>query len=765
MKYALCLLLVFASVVRAQGLDESIDAALDARTAPAQRIKALERVAKAQGGLDKLAEKGLDPALDPEVIHAVVDTLLQAPDYKAYVEPICRLLLVDRQKEKVRQRIQVLGENPERGRALLDECGRLAREAEDPNDRKAALLALFEIPQRRALEIIVEAGRADDTLRPLARDHVALYLGVRTLDEAAAFLQEHARDSFWDFVRRKLRRDQEQRLEREEYERALLASAPLDRVLATLKRQGAAAATRTVASARLKDLVAKNDLKDPVAVAGQVFEIFLTERDRGAGGDGTTLENLLVTLRQLTKDKAPLWQAVDRAKVLDAIEPLAMWPGPEKERQQVGSAAVRFLGAIEDEGRVLKRFAEDFPNTDVRKDAVQYLAQLVRSYEHQRAYVGIVLAGLLKRGEKDAAVRTQILATLATNDVPTNADALDVIRSYFTSDVQPPLSDAEFKDCITILSQAGTEDATAVLLKAAAEYPRPEVRRLAIEEGLLPRARREKDPARQKAILDQVQALILSADQPEPVRRAAIEALGRKGTRLAHATLNEIQRAEGLPEELAAAVVDAKIALATRLATPGEGGALDRDDLMTAATILEEEWRQDPTRMEKLADAIVHNADAQKLPVGSARFLRARLYRLAHAEPDGNVLLGLYEEAAARARDDVVPVDLLRSLLTEYRDLLVAGDDPSPDRLQKAIGIYRQLAQMALDDKDKVRAADLFLKAADCAVRTKDAAQAEALLNSAQATGGLGGDLTPEEKRLRGEVDRLRKAPGAPGTG
>jgi len=270
-----------------------------------------------------------------------------------------------------------------------------------------------------------------------------------------------------------------------------------------------------------------------------------------------------------------------------------------------------------------------------------------------------------------------------------------------------------------------------------------------VEEGLLPWAR--VDPEIHKGL----KALVLAADQPIEARRAVVEALGRKGGRRSAQTLAEIEAAPELHPDLLPIVREAKLQLARRLANGEASEAPEqRADLEAACRLLEEGLNGDPERLEKIAEAIVRAADAAKLPAGTARYRMASLYQRRPAEKQEQAaLLNLFQIAKAAALSDGLPADLREAMLRDYQTLLLAK--PDDDRYAKAASCAEELGDLALEKKDKAVAAGHFLDAAEYAIRRRDRALAERLLNRARDSAGVGGELVAREKELRVAAESL----------
>jgi hypothetical protein len=757
-------LLCLLSGAWAQGLPEDINEALDPRTDQPRRLELVDRIGKTEGGLNLLVQSGLDGKLDTEVVHAVVGYLLdpKAERYLPHLTRICGLLAFEAHREKTLTRIQAIGEHPENGKKLRDELLRIAKGVDardDPKLRGAAIDALGRVPLRAVLEEVVALGLRDAKVRAAALRHVQ-QLGFHSLQAAEQHLRKNKNDTVYDILRKNLAAAT-RKIERfRATQLAQLTTASGKDALAAMEDNDVE--TRLAASTRLKQLADKGEYKDVGAkeFASQVFDLFVAEQ-RSPDFHGASLANLCATLDVLARggEKAPLWLAKERAEVVEALQPLATGDRRLSPEQllSVGSAAVSLLHtAGEAAAPVLGAFARQFSQADARRSAIQNLGDFARRFEASRDYVGRLLAGMLPT-EKDPAVRRQILATLNQRFVPA-ATALDPIRGYLQPDsapnVAPALDDTEIRDCIGILGRVGSDPALALLRKVAREHPDLNVRRVAVEDGLLPWAARN---GKAHVILKDLLDLAIGKDQPLDAREAVIDALGQKGTRNAHATLNVIVRTQGIDPSLQAAAVAAKLALAERLAVPPDARTIAPDDLQTAVRILEEErGAADLARIEKLARTIVEAGVAAKLPVGTARYRLVTLYlRHPEKEHDKKVLRELCEAAANGAKNDGLLAADEQALLYRYKKLLL--EDETPDkRLANREAAMRCLGRIAeLEKVDTKKAASLFMDAAALAIELKRKADADEYLNKAMGTNGVGGGLTARLKQLRGAADNL----------
>ena len=184
---AIAVLVCLLPAAWAQGLEEDINGVLDPRTGPKRRQELLARIASSEGGLNQLAQRGLDGKLDVDVVHAVVEKVFGSGKYVPHLPRICGLLLFDAHRERVLTRIQELGEDPTvKGqplrKGLLDIAkGKDARY--DPKLRGAAVEALGRVPRRGVLKELIELGRRDAKVHaPVLK--VVKQLGFTTLTGA-----------------------------------------------------------------------------------------------------------------------------------------------------------------------------------------------------------------------------------------------------------------------------------------------------------------------------------------------------------------------------------------------------------------------------------------------------------------------------------------------------------------------------------------------------------------------------------------------------
>jgi hypothetical protein len=394
----------------------------------------------------------------------------------------------------------------------------------------------------------------------------------------------------------------------------------------------------------------------------------------------------------------------------------------------------------------------------VRKEAIQQLGLLAQRHSKRSNFVSIKLATLLSGAEKEPAIRAQILNLLTLPHIAVASEPVDVVgvvAGYLARGASPELADAETRDCAIILGRRRTEEARKALLALARTHPKPQVRQVVVEEGLLPWGRTDD------GIHTELIEIVVSKDQPQDARRAVIDALGRKGGRRSAVTLETLKQHKDVSgdEVLVRAIREAKLELLGRLAN-GKGAAADAPeqkplDLEAAIQILEQEIDGDAERLEPLAGRRVEACDGATVPAGTARYRLATLHaRLPADKRKDDVLLRRYREAAAKALPDKLPAELRETLLLEYRELL-RNDPADAERARRAMECSRDLAKLAVEAQAKDKAAGYWLDAAEAAANLNDGALARKFLEEAALSGGVVGELVVREQKLRERIDLL----------
>jgi len=460
-------------------------------------------------------------------------------------------------------------------------------------------------------------------------------------------------------------------------------------------------------------------------------------------------------LKALRKYAGELAKTKKPEEVRDVIARMAKLSGSGPAYQELGSAAVGILGVFDDEGIALYAFAEGFPSVDVKKQAIQQLGQLAQKVSKRSNIVSYKLATLLKGAENVPAVRATILNLLTQPYIMVATEPVDVaavVAGYLEKGTNPELTEPELRDCARVLGKRRTDDARKALLALAKTSPKPQVRQVAIEEGLLPWAREDE------TLHTELVNLVVDKEQPLAVRKVVIDALGKRGGRRSALTLDQLAQVKDLDPVLQAAIKEAKLVLLERLATFKANAADAPDqkplDLDSACKLLERESGGDPERLEPLAGTLVKACTELKLAAGTARYRYATLYaRLPADKRKEPVLLQRYKDAAENAVFDKLPPELREKLLLDYRELL-RTDKTDAERSHRAMECSRDLAKLALEAQANQKAAGYLLDAAEAAVGLNDAAQAVKFLDDAKATGGLVGDLVPREQDLRTKVTK-----------
>jgi hypothetical protein len=747
MRRAVTVLLLLSASLLAQSVEESVEVALNPTTDPNKRLDMLPEIIKTPEGEALLAARGLEPGLDPEVVHAVVDALFDAGKADAHIERIGLLLMSQSAavRGKVGGRIEADVRNPERGVALTQLLAAIAEKSEAPRTRRAAVRALGRIPHRAALGAIVNTWLrdSDPEIREECREQSKGVLLARTARQAAKALETfESWVTYYDILRWANDEQSRQLAELEGYRDEALKQGDAARVLREMGNGDPR--SRGIAAGRLRELAAKSqfDPLEPKEFAGRVYTVFLNERDR-TDRTAAILSRLLGTLEELTKggEKAPLWTSVKRVDLAEALAPLAAAP---KAWDEVGKACVSLLGALGGgAASTLKAFASASTSVEVRREAVLGLGELARSRAQDQDYVGRALGDLLMT-EQSPRVRKTILYTLSSAP---QENAVKPIRGFlFPADAATAvkLTEDELTRCIEILRQIGSEESVAALVETAEKHADPTVQLLAVREGLLART---VGPEEEKRILALLTAIVLSREQALEVRAGVVTLLGEKGGRSAHAVLDTLGSDEGLDDKIRTAVVEAKLRLAERLVGKANGEPITPREIEVAARLLDEaQSTGDPQRLEKLAESILAKADGGKIPSGNTRFLRARIHaRLPDATPDRK--LALYREAAESAAADRLPQESETTLLLEYLALLKEGTQDK-NRSRAALQCFERLAVLAGEDRRK--AVGYILDAAACAAgELNNAVEAERLLKEAEKR-------APLEEDLKARLDKIR---------
>jgi len=762
----LLLLPLLVALAGAQGLAAKLDRALDPTTDPKQRGALLAEVMAEGGGAAALAQRGLDPRGDSEVVHAVVAALLGGPDPVANLEPVVRLLTHEAHRAKVASRVQRMAENlPLARRALTQLEGWTVVKGDeaklDPVLRVAAVRALALLPLRESIDLIVEVWGKEKDARALEECRAALADVVPggSPDQARAYLRERPFASYYDLVREVAARRSRDLERLSKYIDIAFRNATAREAFAALGETNPLIMMR--AAERIFQLAEQVEASaDAAALLGMApeefargtFDAFVREQRNGALQRVIAL--LADSLARLSRGnaKAPLRPAVVPAvELVDAIGRLAASPA---DWEEAGRACVRLLEELGEPGvRVLARFAGDFGSADVRIRAITAMRSLARKPDAgpARDFIGRQLAERLER-EKEATVRSRILFAMC--DAPVT-QAIEPIRRLLGEEATAPLSDADAGWCIEILRSIRTPEALSTLFELAAPGgASPRLWLLAASEGLVKRLAGSQEDS---AILDRLRSMLRSAEVGLDARTSLLERMGETGVRVIHPLLGEIARDETLDAALRKAASVARLRLAERLAVLAAEAPAAGGDLEVAGQILAEEWRggADHARVEALARAVVQAADAAKAAAGPARFLVARLADRDGADADA--VRKLYRAALERALDDRVAAPYEREMLVRYRAIIRQGA-VSGEVAERFANASKRLA--SLTEGDREVALGYWVDAVECLIDAGDRAKAQKLADEMPREGGL-----PPAIATRLEQALSRREPPPPGNG
>lgn len=742
MMRALFLLPLLALAAWAQGVDSKIDYALKPDTPSAERIELFKEVVATKEGAARLAQRALKPEFDAGVVHAAVGALFDKDEHLAHLEPICRLLLYDAHRAGTLRHFQRKGEEAATAAPLVAgladiALGRDPAASSDPKLRLAGIIALGAVPRRAALEVIVQAWLKDGEnpdVTAACREVLASVLPTRSAREADAYLRRNPYLTYFDLLKEHLRKLQHEIEWLRKYKKRALEQATATEAFASLADKDVE--TRRFASQRIAALAesGKTPGMTPTEFATATFDTFVAERDSDVR-DSDTLAHLCGALEILWKagPEGALQKARNAEKVAEAVLPLAR-AGAAME--SAGGACVALLTALGQDGRgPLVEFAREFKSGSVRRLAISALGKLAARGGAE--YIGHQLAAMLDRGEQDPGVLTQLLFTLSAS-----FDRVTEAEPAVAKLLEGKIAERDAKYCVVILRKVRTDTARQTLMKVAASHAQVELRRVAVEEGLIPLARHNGSAGE---ILGLLAKLVLSGDQPAELRLAILKALGASGLRDARQVLASTAANEQLDESYRKAAADALLALAAALVTPPEGGVPARADFDAALEILKAEVdrKSDPERLGKLARVIVAAGDTAKIPVRGARYWIAELHRR-QAPADKAAYLQLLTEAADKAPADGPRPEVEEPALRELVALLATGG-----QFAGAVVRSERLAAIAKDNPAKRQA--YLLDAADYAVRAGDKAKVANLVARLRKDGDLEGQaatrLADIEKR------------------
>ncbi len=762
----LLLLPLLAALAGAQGLAAKLDRALDPTTDPKQRGVLLTEVMAEGGGPAALAQRGLDPRGDSEVVHAVVAALLAGSDPVSNLEPVVRLLTHDAHRPKVASRLQRMAENQLLARRALTliETWTVVKGDEgklDPLLRVAAVRALALLPLRESVDLIVEVWGKEKDARVLEECRAALADAVPggSPDHARAYLRQRPFASYYDLVR-EVAGARSRDLERlSKYIDIAFRNALARDAFLALGESNPVIVTR--AAERILQLAEQIESSaDAAALLGMTpeefargtFDAFVREQRNGAVQRVIAL--LADSLARLSRGnaKAPLRPAVvPVGELVDAIGRLAASPA---DWEEAGRACIRLLEEVGEPGvRVLARFAGDSGSADVRIRAITAMRSCARKPDAGpvRDFIGRQLAERLER-EKEPTVRSRILFAMC--DAPVT-QAIEPIRRLLREEGGTPLSDADAGWCIEILRSIRTPEALATLFDFTAPGgTAPRLWLLAASEGLV---KRLAGTAEDAAILDRLRSILRSAEVRLDERTSLLERIGESGVRGIHALLGEIARDEALDAPLRKSASNARLRLAERLTATAAEAPGPSGDFEVVGQILLDEWRGggEAARIEALARAAVQAGESGKAAVGPARFLVARL-----ADRDGadiDAVRKLYRAALERVLDDRVAPPIEREMLLRFRAILRQGPI-SGETAERFANASKRLA--ALTEGDLEAALGYWVDAVECTIDAGDRAKAQKLADEMPREGGL-----PPAIATRLEQALSRREPVPPGNG
>jgi len=757
---ALALVLLFAALARGQGEATLVDRVLSSKTSPSERLQAIDQLLQTDAGNEALARAGLDPANDPEIVHAVVDRFLATGKFSKALGRIC-LLLDDAHGEtasKVRVRIERASEDPRVAPDLRDRLRRLAeaRDPESANDpalRVAAVRALGRVPHRDALVAIVSVWLRDASpeVRAECEKVIGDVLPVATAEDAWAYLARYPDWSYADLLRdgnAKLRRQSADL--RRAYTKLLqetLGRAEPDRLMDELETGGTEG--REVAAAHLKERVAAGKLPKgrEEEFARRLAQRFAAELAPTGVRDGILL-NLADCLVPLAGGPSPALKSTEAAAILRAIQGAQ---DAALQSAQVGEACVRLLGVLNgfESQAILGRMAQDARAPDVRLKAVRGLRERARTSPESQDSVGRKLSELLA-AETEPSVLGGILSALV--EVPVES-VLDPVRRMLLGPKE--YSATALQDCVSILRRLRSRGALDALLLVAGSHTRVEVRVRAVAEGILPREFGSAEE--EERAMREVARLATSPEQPAEVRQEIVQKLGEKGGRGAATALAAILASPDLPDAARDAAVTSQMRLAERLATPG-GAAIAAADLAVTLRLLEAiRAVATPDRVGALAERIAKAADQAKLPAGIARAAGALAFDAIEARPAAEALRR-FEEVAENAAADGLKPEAEAAILARYRELLLAEAAGDEERDMKAMHASRRLAELAAQDP---AVAGVHLENAfRSAVSARSRADAERCLADLKALGADPARLA-ELARLLGGVAEAGASAGS----
>jgi len=672
-------LLLLTALAVAQSVEQIADEASRPGTGPKQRGELMQELMKLEGGPAALARVALDKARDPEVVHAAVEVLLDEGLAAEHLERICALLLSERHRKKVEERLyRYAQDHPEPARDLVQQLAILARDpngdAEQALDRQlAAVRALGKIPLREAVEqIAIVWSGSEGALAARCSVELKDVLEAVSGDHALQLLRERPFASYTDLVKEVSSK------RAEELRKALKMVARLrewafqhataEQVFKTLD-EGDPNLKPFAAERALKLAEAKQYGKQGAGhFAGEVVECLLKELP--AGANRTTIK-LVETLKELYATKALGKETFPKAaEVRDALRAGSRGGEDQAKFATLAIGLLREMGA--GAASVVADYASHHKSEDVRQTAVRALGALAKTGDKTlKAQVGVLLARLLQ-SDPPRSVLSQILFNLQT--APSDEAIESIQKLLFPSDPKMALGRNDAIYCIELLAASPSATALETLEKLAREASDVTLRIDAVDRGLVGRTH---GGAESGGVLDFLQGLVRDPKQAEVLRLGVLTAIGAKGNREAAPMLGVLASDEKLDAKVRAEATRQRLVLAARIVRGN--GEVTSEVLDAVATILAEEIARpgaDLAAMLLTARAAVQVADRNTVKARGCRSLYAQLLSR-QPKPKPSAVRAAWKDAADKAAGDGLTPTQQIKVLEAYRALLLATKPPA----------------------------------------------------------------------------------------
>ncbi|MEM8886142.1 MAG: HEAT repeat domain-containing protein, partial [Planctomycetota bacterium] len=734
----------------AQSVEELVDRAVRATTGPKERLETMQELVKREGGDAALAEAGLDPLRDPEVVHMTLEVLLDGGRVNDHVARVCRLLLNESHRPKVEERIYRYAEDLGRARELVGAIAPLARgelpEAKmDPTLQRAAVMALGRIPHRDALDVIIAAWSAskEPSMIATAQQQLKGVVRASTAEEARRYLDSRRYATYTDLMREISEgaiQDRELwRARAERFAEGYFKSASHAEIYEAFAN-GTSLEKRFAAKRAAALSGAKTYGADGVERFAQELVTCLLkeleERPTEAAG------HLAAALASLSRDRAlgdkPLPEV---AKLRTALTAGARGGA---DREAFALSALQLLrGMGPPAAPIVADYAGNHGSPAVRTAAVKVLGDLASAGDDAtRQRIAEYLTRLLA-GDPPDTVRSQILFAMQTAPSPAAIATLRALLVPKDGSKALPASDVSLG--VQILAKMRAPEATQLLAELARGAKDPALRRSVIENGLVPRTFRKEEAAEAFALLS---SIVLDKSQPADVRKAVLQALGARGYRNASATLGAWAGSDQLELELRKEATLQRLALGERLLAGNGSGQTTPEDLSVIGTMLGEEGLRGAPRPKllQLARNAVALAARKKIAGG---LCRVRYAQLLADEPEAKpaALRAAWKDAVDKAvADGLSDADREQALLA-YRKLLAGAD---------AMNASRQLFELANAGNSPARFG-YWLDALEVAVeQLQNRGAAEQILQK-PPTGEFPTDVRNRREQLFAKLNELPK--------